>query len=444
MGDPKGAVIFLQHKLPRRAAAVVVLGQRPTPWDEGNGLEQEPRWRLRRSRRLATGLLGLAGIVFLASLTAPQPQGWLLLLRSVAEAALVGGLADWFAVTALFRHPLGLPIPHTAIVPANKDRIGEGLARFLDRNFLTRELLLPELRALHVADRLAAWLSDRRNAGALAAEIAKALPFLLRAFDDSQIKAFLRRALGAALRNTALAPIAGQILRALTAAGYHEAVLDSGLDYARAFLARNGDKLLAAVAERRRGWIPKAVHREIARAMLRAAHELIDDLRKSDGTARKSLLAAIDEAAAELANSSAPARVKGLSGLLRQPELQAWLAASWDRMRGMLLADLGAPSSRIRRTLALALASVGETLAADGDMRERFDSTIEAVVAEALPWRAELIRFVAEVVRQWEPRSFSDRIEAAVGADLQYIRINGTIVGGLVGGGLYLVSLLAR
>jgi uncharacterized membrane-anchored protein YjiN (DUF445 family) len=405
-------------------------------------VEEEQLRRLNRSRIVATGMLAIAAAIFAVSLTAPSPNAWLLLVRSVAEAALVGGLADWFAVTALFRRPLRLPIPHTAIVPANKDRIGEGLARFLDRNFLTRDLLIPELRALRVADRLAEWLADRRNALALAGEIAKALPFVLRAVDDSQIKAFLGRALGAQLRNASLGPLAAQIVRILTAAGYHEAVLDSALDYARDFLTRNEEQLLEAVTERRRRWIPRAINREIARAMLRAAGDLIDDLRKPDGAARQGLLAAIDELAEELANSERPSGHDG-ARVLRQPELQAWIATSWDKGRDLMLADLAAPSSRVRRALALAIASVGETLRADPGMRERLDAALEAMLAEALPWRGELIRVVAEVVRKWEPRAFSDRIELAVGADLQYIRMNGTIVGGLVGGGLYLLSLLA-
>ena len=405
--------------------------------------EQQQLRRLRQSRAVATGMLAAAAAIFMASLAVPAPNTWILLLRSVAEAALVGGLADWFAVTALFRRPLRLPIPHTAIVPANKNRIGEGLARFLDQHFLTRDLLVAELRGLRVSERLAAWMADRRNATALAGEIAKALPFVLRAVDDTQIKAFLGRALGAQLRNAPLTALAGNFVRLVTAAGYHEAVLDRALNYARDFLARNEERLLDTVAERRRSWIPRAINREIARAMLRGAEELIDDLRKPDGSARQSLLSAIDDMAAELMN--APADPAGERARLPNlPELQAWLAASWDKGRDIVLADLASPSSRLRRTLALAIASIGETLGNDAAMRGRLDAAIEALLAEALPWRGELIRFVAEVVRKWEPAGFSERIEMAVGADLQYIRMNGTIVGGLVGGGLFLLSLLAR
>jgi uncharacterized membrane-anchored protein YjiN (DUF445 family) len=406
--------------------------------------EQQQLTRLRQSRAVATSMLAVAAAVFVGSLAVPAPNVWVLLLRSVAEAALVGGLADWFAVTALFRRPLRLPIPHTAIVPANKDRIGEGLARFLDQHFLTRDLLIAELRGLRVSEKLAAWMADRRNAAALAAEIVKALPFVLRAVDDSQIKAFLGRALGAQLRNAPLSALAGHLVRLVTAAGYHEAVLDRALDYARAFLARNEERLLDTVAERRRSWIPRAINREIARAMLRGAEELIDDLRKPDGAARQTLLSAIDDMAGELMNAPEDASASERARLLKLPELQAWIATSWDKGRDLVLADLAAPSSRLRRALALAIASIGETLSHDDAMRARLDAAIEALLAEALPWRGELIRFVAEVVRKWEPEGFSERIEMAVGADLQYIRMNGTIVGGLVGGGLFLLSLLAR
>jgi uncharacterized membrane-anchored protein YjiN (DUF445 family) len=405
--------------------------------------EQQQLRRLRQSRAVATGMLAVAAAIFVASLAVPAPNAWVLLVRSVAEAALVGGLADWFAVTALFRRPLRLPIPHTAIVPANKNRIGEGLARFLDQHFLTRDLLVAELRGLRVSERLAAWMADRRNAAALAGEIAKALPFVLHAVDDRQIKAFLGRALGAQLRNAPLTALAGHFVRLVTAAGYHEAVLDRALNYARDFLARNEERLLDTVAERRRSWIPRAINREIARAMLRGAEELIDDLRKPDGSARQSLLSAIDDMALELMNAPAdPASER--ARLPNLPELQAWLAASWDKGRDIVLSDLASSSSRLRRTLALAIASIGETLGNDAAMRGRLDAAIEALLAEALPWRGELIRFVAEVVRKWEPAGFSERIEMAVGADLQYIRMNGTIVGGLVGGGLFLLSLLAR
>ncbi len=400
------------------------------------------RQRLARVRALAAGLLALSAAAFAATLLVSRPGMWVLLVRAVAEAALAGGLADWFAVTALFRRPFGLPIPHTAIVPANKIRIGEGLGRFLERHFLTPEVLVPELRSLQIAERVARWLADRRNAAAVARELTKALPSVLQATGDRQIKAFLARALGAQLRQARLGPLAGRLVQLLGAAGYHERVLDSAIEYARRYLAQNREELLDAVTERRRGWIPRAINREIARAMLRGAAELLDDLYRADSAARQSLVAAIARFAAELTQS--PDLTEPLSSILHSPEIRAWFGDDWDRVRDQLQQDFSSPSSRMRRALALAIASLGEALATDPVMRERLDRVVETLAIEAMPWRAELIRFITEVVRQWEPRSFSDRIEAAVGADLQYIRMNGTVVGGLVGGALYALSLLAH
>jgi uncharacterized membrane-anchored protein YjiN (DUF445 family) len=404
-----------------------------------DGLEQRQRRRLAASRAVATGMLVVSAAIFAATLTLHQPGHAVLLLRAVAEASLVGGLADWFAVTALFRRPLGLPIPHTAILPANKDRIGEGLARFLDRYFLAPELLVAELRSLDLAERVAAWLADRRHAALLADELTKALPFFLSAVGDRQLMAFLGRALGPQLRAAQLGPVLAQILRVLASTGYHEAVLDAALAQASEFLSGNQDAMLAAVAERRRRWIPRAVTREIARAMLRAAGQLIEDLQRPDGEARQALIAKIDEFAADLETSQG----LGVGAALARPEVRSWIAASWERLRGLVLADLDASASRTRRALAMMILSLGDALQGDAAMRERLDQTLEAVVVEALPWRAELVRFVEEVVRRWQPDEFTSRIETAVGADLQYIRMNGALVGGLVGGGLYLLTWLA-
>src|SRR5204862_2209882 len=186
-----------------------------------------------------------------------------------------------------------------------------------------------------LAARVADWLADRRNAAALASEIAKAIPFVLQAIGDRQIAGFLSRALGAQLRNAPLAALAGRALQVLTAAGYHEAVLDRALDYARDFLARNHDRLLDSVAERRRRWMPRAINREIARAMLAGAAELIEDLRNPEGAARKALLAGIADAAADLIERPPDAASFEPSRLLDQPELQAWIASSWEQGRDL-------------------------------------------------------------------------------------------------------------
>jgi uncharacterized membrane-anchored protein YjiN (DUF445 family) len=262
--------------------------------------------------------------------------------------------------------------------------------------------LLPELRSLQIATKIGAWLARRRTAQTLAGEIAKAAPHLLRAVDDRQITAFLAHALGGQLRSMELGPVTGQLIRILTASGYHEAVLDSALDYAGDFLAWNQGRMLDTVAERRHGWIPRVINRQIARAVLRGAGELIDDLRKPGGSARQVLLARIDEIADELvASRGSPTRSgSSLRAIVKRPEASARLASSWHQLRDLLLHDLESPSQQLRRTIALMIVSFGETLRTDAAICGRLNATIEAVVAEALPWRSELIRFVTAVVRR--------------------------------------------
>jgi uncharacterized membrane-anchored protein YjiN (DUF445 family) len=381
--------------------------------------------------------------LFLLTTTVPQPGFWILLLRASAEAAVVGGLADWFAVTALFRHPLGLPIPHTAIVPKNKDRIGEGLATFIEHNFLTPELVTAKLRSVDAARFVADWLSCRGNADAVADRLARAMPHLLAAFSDREIREFVGDTLGRQLGTMELAPMLGRAIAVLTANGFHESLLDRLLGLCRQFLEAREDQLYAAAeAQRRRWWIPKAVNRQIAKAIVGGVKELLSNLREPGNVGRDNLLQGIEHLAKELGTSPEHrARVEeAKTRLLEDPEVKAWLDTAWSNLERSLLADLASPTSRIRQTLAAAICSLGQNLRADSAMREKMNRAIEAMVTELIPWRAELAQFITEVVRQWDTKVFAERVELVVGRDLQYIRITGTLVGGFVGCLLYLLS----
>jgi uncharacterized membrane-anchored protein YjiN (DUF445 family) len=211
---------------------------------------------LRRNRLIATALLGAMAALFISTALAPQPGFWILLVRATAEAALVGGLADWFAVTALFRQPLGLPIPHTAILPRNKDRIGEGLAIFIERNFLSPDILRAKLRSIDPARLVADWLSMPANAEAIARRLVRMLPHMINAVDDRDFRAFIGEAMGRHLADVELAPLLGRAIVVLTANGFHETLLDRSLDFCREFLDEREEQLyMAAEAQRRRWWI---------------------------------------------------------------------------------------------------------------------------------------------------------------------------------------------
>jgi len=395
------------------------------------------RRALRRNRLIATALLGTMAGLFISTTLAPQPGFWILLV-----AALVGGLADWFAVTALFRQPLGLPIPHTAILPKNKDRIGEGLATFIERNFLAPEIVRGKLRLIDPARLVADWLSAPANADAVARRLVRMLPRLISAIDDRDFRVFVGESLGRRLAEIELAPLLGRTIAVLTADGFHEILLDRLLDFSRQILEEREEQLYAAAeTQRHRWWIPKAVNRQIARAIIGGVKELLSKLRKS-GPARRNLLQGIEQFGAQLSISPVyRERVEEAKlRLLEDAQVKTWLGSVWGDIKQLLLADLASPKSRFHQTLAAVILSLGRQLLADAAMRKRVNRTIEAIALEVVPWRTGLAQFIIEVVRQWDATSFTNRLELVLGRDLQYIRITGTLVGGFVGCLLYLLS----
>ena len=400
------------------------------------------RRALRRNRIFATGLLLLAAAGFFATSLAPAPGFWLLLLRAGAEAALVGGLADWFAVTALFRHPLGLPIPHTAILPRGKDRIGEGLGDFVERNFLAPAIIAAKLRGLAPSRRLAAWLTLPENANGAAEQIAAALPYAIRSLGDPALRDFVARSFGEQLKEMDLAPAIGRIITLFSASGQYDALFDRALDAAQAMLAANVDRLFAAVDERSRWWIPQSVNRRIAAALVTGIEEVLWELRQPDSEGRQKFRAALEDLARGLMES--PERRRRFNEMkdrfLEHPDVQAWLAGAWDELRRIFLADLAAPNSRTNEAIRTGLLSLGSALASDEQMQARLDGAIEHAALAVVPWRGQIGALITEVVRGWDARTVTQRLELAIGSDLQYIRMNGTLVGACVGCALYLIA----
>jgi uncharacterized membrane-anchored protein YjiN (DUF445 family) len=398
---------------------------------------------LRRNRLIATALLVTMAAIFVCTVLIPQPGFLILLARATAEAALVGGLADWFAVTALFRRPLGLPIPHTAILPRNKNRIGEGLALFIERNFLTPDILRAKLRSIDPARLVADWLAAPANAEAVARRLVRLLPHLIRAVDNQDFRSFVGESLGRRLAEIELAPLLGLAITVLSKNGFHEVVLDRLLDFCREFLEQREEPLYeTAESQRRRWWIPKAVNRQIAKAIIGGFKELLTNLREPGTPSRRKVLDGIERLVGQLSTSPAyRARIEEAKlHLLEDAQVKGWLGSVWGDIRDILLADLASPQSRTDQVLGAALLSVSSHLADDAAMRRRINRTIEALLLELAPWRTGLAQFITGVVEQWDVGSFTNRVELVVGRDLQYIRMTGTLVGGLVGCLLYLLS----
>jgi uncharacterized membrane-anchored protein YjiN (DUF445 family) len=413
----------------------------PDPVVATDALERQRR-ALLRNRLLATGLLVVAAGAFLATHLVPQAGFWLLLLRAGAEAAVVGGLADWFAVAALFRHPLGLPIPHTAIIPRSKDRIGEGLGAFVERNFLAPAIIAERLRGLTPGRRLAGWLAEPENADRAADQVTAALPYVIGSLGDRALRDFVARSFGEQLKELDLAPLAGRLISLFTASGQYDALFDRALDAAQQMLAANADRIYAAVEERSRWWIPKRVNRYMAVALIEGIEEVLTELRLPDSAARERFRAGIEDVAASLVAS--PARQLRFNEvknrLIEHPDMQAWLGGIWDELRRVFLDDLAAPASRTREAVRTAMLSLGRSLAQDQAMQARLDATIEHAALAVVPWRGQIGALISEVVRGWDARTVTRRLELAIGSDLQYIRMNGTLVGACVGCALYLLS----
>jgi uncharacterized membrane-anchored protein YjiN (DUF445 family) len=407
----------------------------------------DQRRSLRRHRTTATALLVAMGVVYFGAVRFGLPGFWMDLLRAGTEAALVGGLADWFAVTALFRRPLGLPIPHTAVIPNSKDRIGAGLGSFIERHFLEPELVAARLRSLGVSRRLGAWLADRRNADVVSDRLVVIASFLFRSFNDQKLQRLMQMTLRRELREIEMAPALATLLTVLRRNGAHEQLLDHVLKAVRTYLAVHEDQILAIVEQRSRWWVPRRIDRKVAKEIAEGLVAYLDDLGKRDHDARATFDAAIEQLVSDLRHDPAyRARVGAMRDrFLAAPEVNAYFLTLWQGLRAAFEQELAQPNSRLRQAVSGILRSIGSAIAEDPALQARMDLRIEEGIQTLIvPWRKEIGRFVADVVKSWETSTIVDRVELAVGKDLQYIRLNGTLVGAAVGCAIFVLTQLAR
>jgi len=400
------------------------------------------RRRLRRNRIFADSILAAMAVIFVGSHFVHHPGFAILLPRAGAEAGLVGGLADWFAVTALFRHPLGLPIPHTAIIPNSKDRIAATIGRLIERYFLTPDVILAKLRSAQVGRRFAGWLAMPSSAAAIAGTIADGLPYLIGSLGSQDLLNFANRTLGRQLRRTDVAPVLARIFKTLSASGEGDALFDRGIDVTRALLEQNKERVELLVQEHSRWWIPKAIDRRIAAALISGMLKLMADLQDPTNDARQKLRDSITDLIRSLETS--PERRRQINAvknrLLDHPDIQAWLASLWTDLSELAIRDLQSPTSRTRITLQRGLSLLGRALETDESMQKHIDSALERLALYVTNWRGGIGSFFSDVVRNWDTALLTDRLQLIVGSDLQYIRMNGTIVGALVGCILFLFT----
>jgi len=395
------------------------------------------RQRLRTTRRRATGLLVAVTLGFVVLQLWGGDGTTLGYVEAAVEAAMVGALADWFAVTALFRHPLGIPIPHTAIIPTRKDQFGETLGDFVQSSFLTPEAIVERVHASRVVARMAAWLAEPPNAERLARHLADASVTVADLLRDDEVHRALEDAARRRIETTPLAPVAGRTLKLLTEDGRHQEVFDVMLRSLDRFLRDNEPSLRARFADEAPWWLPGAVEDRIFERLLDGAAHLVHQVAKDpDHELRRDVDTRVRRLVDDLQTSPEMlARGEELKGeLLSQPELREWVAKVWADIKAGLRSQADDPDSELRRRLADAIASLGARLRDDPPLAERAEHAIETGVRYvADQFSDEIGGIVSGTVARWDGHETADRLELLLGPDLQFIRINGTVVGGLAG-----------
>jgi uncharacterized membrane-anchored protein YjiN (DUF445 family) len=394
----------------------------------------------------ATGLLVAATLVFIVTRSLEDRWTWLGFVRATAEAAMVGALADWFAVTALFRHPLGLPIPHTAIIPNRKDQLGRGLGTFVQTNFLAPAVLSERLRSVGVAQRFGFWLSQPEHAHRLSSNAGAMIRGLTEVMGDEDIQRTLETGILQRVREVPAAPLMARVVEAAMSGRHHQALLDTTLKGLSGLLEENRWLLRQKLAEQSPWWVPEPIDDRLFKKFFDGVQGFLAEVAGDpDHELRRQLDIRVADLAVRLRTDPALiARGEQLKAeLLEHPEVQAWLDSLWRNTKASILAVADDPSSDLRRRLDAALERGGRSLQEDPVLQAKVDGWIERVVTYlAEEYGHEIADLIATTVARWDGAEASRRIELQVGRDLQFIRINGTVVGGLAGLVIYSVGRL--
>ena len=398
-------------------------------------------------RMAATGLLLAMAAIYLVARVYEPVHPVIGFVKAFAEAAMVGGMADWFAVTALFRHPLGIPIPHTAIIPKNKDRIGDTLAEFLKTNFLTPQVVARRMARMDVAGAAGRFLTDAPDRGGRLKEGASRLAAdILGAFDPDRLGGMVKGAISSRIADLDLAPLLGQALAAAISEGRHRPLLDGIVRWAAKTLDSNDDV------------IREIIHAQAGSVMRwtgldeTLANKIIDGLNKMLGEMAEDpdhrLRAKAEEGLARLAidlqdDSKMKARVAALRDeVMRNPAMRRWLDGLWESARAAMLRAARDPDAVMAGKLGGMIVQLGQSLQDDPSLRKTINRfSRRTAVGMTASYGDGIVRLVSDTVRGWDAQTITDRVENAVGRDLQFIRINGTVVGGLVGLALHAIDV---
>ncbi|WP_436698543.1 DUF445 domain-containing protein [Nocardioides sp. BYT-33-1] len=401
------------------------------------------RAALRRMRTVAVSLLLLAAAVYVATLGEDGAWGF---VNAGAEASMVGAIADWFAVTALFKHPLGLPIPHTALVPKRKDDLGKGLEQFVGENFLQEDIIRERVLGVQISRRVADWLAVPANAERVVTEGSELAALALGKVRDDHIEALVTEALVPRFREEPIAPLLGGLLAEAIRDDLHHGLVDLMLEEMHGWLVANPDTVHEVLGERAPWWAPDSVNTYVINRLHLEMVRWLSEIRENpEHRARRALDSMLDQLAEDLlTNPATQERAERLKDrVLDHPAVIASAISLWQALRKALLPSLGDPHGAVRRRLLVEIEGASARLRSDAALRERLDGlAADAAVFAVDRYGAELTAVITHTIERWDGKEAARRIELHVGRDLQFIRINGTIVGGLVGVLIHTISVM--
>jgi uncharacterized membrane-anchored protein YjiN (DUF445 family) len=407
-----------------------------SPW----GGSDEARLRsLRRMKLLATSLFGLAALIFLVTILVAgiHAEGWLGYVQAASEAAMVGALADWFAVTALFKHPLGLPIPHTAIIPTRKDQMGSTLGEFVGTHFLTDEVVRDKVASAEVTRRAGVWLEQPEHAERVAGQLGNALRGLIAVLDDDQMKEMIERVIAERVERTEVSPALGHLLGQVVSDGAHTGIVDVIAERLYAWVVANRTSIMAVVGKQAPGWTPRLlddivadrIHFELVKFVAAVRDDPDHDVRRA---VDRMLVQFADDLRTNEATRERVERAKG--EMFEHPDVQRSVSRIWETAQRVVLEAADDPTSELRVRGADALRQAGHALATDPTLQANLDGWVtDTTVSLVGDYKVQLTSVITDTVARWDGPETARRIELATGRDLQFIRINGTVIGALAG-----------
>ncbi|MFD1214125.1 DUF445 domain-containing protein [Arthrobacter sp. GCM10027362] len=400
-------------------------------------------------KAVATGLLVLLAVIFLVAFALQERYPWLQYVRAAAEGGMVGALADWFAVTALFKHPMGVKIPHTAIIPRRKDQIGASLGQFVEQNFLAEDVVQAKIRSLGISRRAGSWLARPENADRVAREGAAAIRGAMLVLNDQDVQDIIESMARRYVLDPPWGPPLGRLARRVLDDGHHLKLVDLLVDRAADWVLDNEGTVIRLVSERSPTWVPQImdslmglkVHQELYKFVTAVQADPNHEVRRQ---LDKYLLSLTEDMQHD---PEMIAKVEAIKhNALGDPEVRTLAARTWETIKAALLDAVGDPESQLSRAFTTAVRDFGTRLATDVELSAKVDGWItEATGYLVRNYRTQIAGVITETVERWDATETSRKIELQVGRDLQFIRINGTVVGSLAGLAIFTVAdLLLR